>query len=182
MEIFNVIGTMTEERRIDETLSRTASVLHTFASIMVNCTNWTEQCLFSFLKLIYLKNIGKVYITFVDFNIKINNILEYVDRVIKLINKHYFNNQDINIMEKYLEIIIEKWTNEGLIFDNFPFKLFGCKDKLEFYIKYLDVCVPYLISVDNNQLNDIAKQLNMSDKEIIRVSWISPYYNLRTIF
>lgn len=50
---------MTEERRIDETISRTASVLHTFASISVNGPDWLEPCLFSLLKLIYLKNIGE---------------------------------------------------------------------------------------------------------------------------
>lgn len=51
-------GTISEERRIDETISRTASILQTFASILLNCTDWTEQCLFVFVKLIHLKNIG----------------------------------------------------------------------------------------------------------------------------
>lgn len=59
MEIFRVNENMTEERRIDETISRTASVLHIFGSISVNSSNWTEQCLFSLLKLVSLKNLGK---------------------------------------------------------------------------------------------------------------------------
>lgn len=73
-------------------------------------------------------------------------------------------------MERYLEVIFENFLNEGFIFDNFPFKLFNCQDKLDFLAKYLDICLPYLISIDLVQLNDIAKDLQISEKEIIAVS------------
>lgn len=98
------------------------------------------------------------------------SVLEYVDRAIKLINNHYFKNEDGNIMEKYLEVLFEKWMNEGLVFDNFPFKLFSCKDEREFYVKYFDVCVPHLICNDSKVLHNIAKQLQISEKEIVEVS------------
>lgn len=97
-------------------------------------------------------------------------VLEYVDRALKLISNHYFENQETNILEKYLEVILERWRKEGLIFDNFPFNQFGCKDKMDFFVKYFDVCVAHLICNDSKLVNDIANRLEISEKEIVAVS------------
>lgn len=96
--------------------------------------------------------------------------VENVDRVIKLINKYYYSDEEINVMEKYLDVLLENFLRQGYVFDNFPFKLFNCHDKLDFLTKYLDTCTPHLISKDIGQLRDIANHLKMSENQIIMVS------------
>lgn len=164
---------MTEERRIDETISRTASVLHLFGSILVNSSIWTEQCLFSLVKLISLKKIGMSY----EFNMCILTIinhvlfvLENVNTVLNLINNFYFNNEETNIIEKYLDYIMDRWLSEGLLIHHFPFEMFNCTDKHEFYSKYLDTCFLRLISNDKQDLIDVANHLGISETDILTVS------------
>lgn len=73
-------------------------------------------------------------------------------------------------MEKYLEVIIDKWLREGLPIDRFPFKIFNCDDKYEFFAKYLDICFLYVLSKDKQEIMDIVQQLNLEEKDILMVS------------
>ncbi|KAJ8933927.1 hypothetical protein NQ314_013683 [Rhamnusium bicolor] len=126
LKVFEVTGEITQERRTDEIISRTASVLHTFTSIILCCNSWIEECLFALVKLTYEKN-----------------------------------------LDKYLEYILEKWLNEAYIIDNFPFRLFQCETKFEFYLKYFEACVPLLIVTDRKDLVIVAKQMGFSEKDIV---------------
>lgn len=72
-------------------------------------------------------------------------------------------------MEKYLNYLLEKWLNEHFEVDNFPFKLFDCETKPEFYTKYFDTCVPLLIVTDRKDLITVAKEKGYNEKEIVQV-------------
>lgn len=57
--MFNVTGDITEQRRMDETMCRIASVIHTFTALMLSCDNWIEASILALMKLEYKKNLGE---------------------------------------------------------------------------------------------------------------------------
>nr|CAI5844505.1 unnamed protein product [Callosobruchus analis] len=140
----------TEEHIEDELISRRASVLQTFANIIIHCPEWIEECIYVMLKISAMKN------------------LESISQTLHIINKNLELPQDTNLMEKFLENILEKWTNEGLDFNRFLFQLFNCDSKSQFYKKYFDICVPFFIISDRKDLIDVAKQLRLSESDIVQ--------------
>ncbi|CAH1170506.1 unnamed protein product [Phaedon cochleariae] len=148
-KVFEVGAISTDERRTDEVICRTASVLHTFSGIIMNGNNWIEECLFGLMKISYEKGIDSI------------------DRILKVISKHLLGDANSNIMEKYLERLIERWLREGLQFDNFQFKLLKCDTKEAFYLKYFELCVPYLIVSDKKDLLSAAKQLQWTETKVV---------------
>ncbi|KAG5880543.1 hypothetical protein JTB14_026776 [Gonioctena quinquepunctata] len=149
LKVFQVAGEMTEERRIDEVISRTASVLHTFAGIILNCNKWIEECIFSLMKISFVKKIDSV------------------DKILKIVTRQLLGESDSNIMERFLDRIIEKWLQEGLNFEDFQFKLFSCETKAKFYVKYFESCVPFFIVNDRKDLIMAAKELGLSERAIV---------------
>lgn len=79
------------------------------------------------------------------------------------------NRSDKNILEKYIEYLIERWLLEGFSIDNFEFALFNCKSKAEFYVKYFENCVPFFMGTDRINLILAAKQLGYTEKDIVEV-------------
>ncbi|VEN39029.1 unnamed protein product [Callosobruchus maculatus] len=138
-----------EEHLEDELISRRASVLQTFANIIIHCPEWIEECIYVMLKISAMKNLGSL------------------SEVFLIINKNLKLPQDTNLMEKCLENILEKWTNEGLDFNRFLFQLFNCDSKSQFYKKYFDICVPFFIISDRKDLIDVAKQLKLTESDIV---------------
>ncbi|XP_018573379.1 serine-protein kinase ATM [Anoplophora glabripennis] len=152
LEVFEVSGEITQERRTDEIISRTASVLHSFSSLVL-CTNcWIEESLYVLVKLTYIKNLGSV------------------NKILDVINKYLYGEAETNCMEKYLDYLLEKWLTERRVIDNFPFKLLNCETKLEFYSKYFNTCIPLLIVTDRKDLITTAKEMGFSEKEIVQKS------------
>ncbi|KAJ8960033.1 hypothetical protein NQ318_009470 [Aromia moschata] len=149
LAVFELTGELTQERRTDEIITRTASVLHTFTSIILYCNSWIEECLFSLVKLTYRKNLGSV------------------DKVLEIINEHFCGKCETNCIEKYLEDILEKWLNEDYNIDVFPFKLFKCETKAEFYLKYFDICVPLFIIAERKDLIAVAQRLDLNEKDLV---------------
>ncbi|KAJ8917850.1 hypothetical protein NQ315_010763 [Exocentrus adspersus] len=150
--VFDVSGEITQERRTDEIICRTASVLHTFSTLIFCNTGWIEECLYALIKLKHVKNLGSV------------------KKILEIINNHLYGNNEDNCVEKYLDYILEKWMNEHLGINDFPFELFNCETKLEFYNKYFDTCIPILIIADRKDLITVAKDKNISEKEIVEKS------------
>ncbi|XP_023014307.2 serine/threonine-protein kinase tefu [Leptinotarsa decemlineata] len=152
LKVFNVEGELTQERRIDEVVSRTASVLHTFGGLILHCNKWIEECIVSLMKISYIKKIDSV------------------DKILRIISERLLGETGSNIVERFLERIIERWLNEGRSIDDFQFKLLNCSTKMEFYLKYFEKCVPFFIVSDRKDLISAAKELGLSEKAIVEIT------------
>ncbi|KAJ8978033.1 hypothetical protein NQ317_013561 [Molorchus minor] len=134
LEVFEITGELTQERQTDEIISRTASVLHTFISLVLRCNSWIEECLYTLVKLTFIKNLGSV------------------NKALEIINRHLCGKSETNCIEKYLEYILEKWLSEDCKIDSFPFTLFHCENKSEFYLNNFEICVPLLMVSERKDL------------------------------
>ncbi|XP_056641369.1 serine-protein kinase ATM isoform X1 [Diorhabda sublineata] len=139
--VFDVDGINTDERRADEIVSRTASVLLTFGDIATHCHNWIEESIYALMKIAHIKNIDSL------------------DKILNIINKRQFGGDAINILEKYVIYLIEKWVTDGYKFENFYYNLLNCSTKFEFYKKYFEQCAPFLILTESDDIMKVAEEL-----------------------
>ncbi|CAG9854398.1 unnamed protein product [Phyllotreta striolata] len=144
-----VTGSYTNQREMDETLCRTASVLLTFVNIVNNCDNWIEESLYSLIKISHVKNI------------------ENIKEALRIINKSKFGNVDSSILEKYLLHIMKKWFEDGYSFDEFPFNLLNCTDKFDFYRKHFDDYGYLIVLKAPDDLSSLANILTFTQEEIV---------------
>ncbi|CAG9773154.1 unnamed protein product [Ceutorhynchus assimilis] len=151
IQVFEVQGSLTDERRQDEMISRASSALYTFLCIIVNCNSWVEEALFALIKLEHSKKL---------YNISNGELLNKVFYALEL---HFGNKK---FMEKYLEIVLSKWIESGYNINDIQFNLLGCTDKKELYLKYFDTCLPILLKLDKNDLFAVAKEMKMSEKDV----------------
>lgn len=79
-------------------------------------------------------------------------------------------NEVNNLLETYLDYFIQNWLSENFSFEEFPFKLFSCENKNSFYLKYLDICLPYFIVTDRRDMLQAVSQLQLTEKDIVEVS------------
>ncbi|CAH1281056.1 unnamed protein product [Diabrotica balteata] len=150
VSVFNIDEITTNERRVDEVISRTASVLHTFGEIATNCDNWIEESMYSLMKIAYTKNIDSL------------------DKIIKIISKRKFQYTEGNILETYISYIVQKWCAEGYSFENFHYTLFNCSTKYEFFKKYFAECAPILMTTDAaDDIIKVAKELVATDMKLV---------------
>lgn len=59
VEVFNVVGHLSDERQIDESVTRTASALHTYATLMVSSGVFRQKSLFALLELVHNKKLNQ---------------------------------------------------------------------------------------------------------------------------
>ncbi|XP_028138214.2 serine-protein kinase ATM-like [Diabrotica virgifera virgifera] len=150
VSVFNIDEITTNERRVDEVISRTASVLLTFGEIATNCDNWIEESIYSLMKIAYTKNIDSL------------------DKIIKIINKRKFQDLESNILETYISYLIQKWCADGYSFENFQYTLFNCSTKYEFFKKYFSKCAPILMTTDAaDDIMKVAKELLATDTKLV---------------
>ncbi|CAH2005984.1 unnamed protein product [Acanthoscelides obtectus] len=150
LKVVGMACSSSEEHKEDEMISRRASVLQTFANIIIYCPEWIEECIYAMLKISVMKKLGSL------------------SQIFCIINQNLKLPQDTNLMEKYLENILEKWASEDLDMNQFQFHLFGCETKSHFYKKYFDICVPLFITSDRKDLIEVARQLKLSENDIVQ--------------
>ncbi|XP_050307938.1 serine-protein kinase ATM isoform X2 [Anthonomus grandis grandis] len=151
VDLFEVEGELTEERRIDEVIFRACSALYTFLSVIIGCNSWIEESLFCIIKLEHSKGL---------FNVLNGELMQKVFRCLK----NYFNSEDF--MEPYVETLLNKWINLGYNLNDFQFRMLGCSDKKTLYVKHFDTCLPLLLKIDRNDLFAAAKSLNLTEKQV----------------
>lgn len=79
--------------------------------------------------------------------------------------QNHFGSEDF--MKQYVENILGKWINLGYDINKFQYRILGCADKIDLYIKYFDICLPLLLRRDRNDLFAAAKQLKMTEKDVL---------------
>ncbi|XP_044756174.1 serine-protein kinase ATM isoform X2 [Coccinella septempunctata] len=126
-KIFEVEGNLTNERQIDEIVSRSASALHVLSSIVITSHQWRENALFVLFKIIYKRR------------------LDCFPKVLKMISQYLNLKNESVLLEKYSNGILRRWLNEDLGLDDFLFSLFGCDNMKDFYEKNMNEILPYLI-------------------------------------
>ncbi|CAH0564561.1 unnamed protein product [Brassicogethes aeneus] len=134
----------------DDIANINATVLLMFARLMLSCTFWIEEYLLCLMKLIQVVN------------------LQSVDKILTTVSLKLTNSKSQNnFLESNLPNLIEKWINQGNKLGQFPYKLLNCLNEIQFYKKYIHICVPFLIKDDAQGLKQAADELNTSQENLI---------------
>ncbi|CAH1112513.1 unnamed protein product [Psylliodes chrysocephalus] len=149
LAVFEVSGEITQQRRTDEVMCRAASVLLTFVNIITSSDNWIKDSLYNLLKISCLRGI------------------EQIDRALNIINKRKYGEEDFNILEKYVLYLVKKWLDEGHSFNDFPFKLFKCETKFDFYRTYFEDCAYFLIMREQDDFKKLCEKLELTEEQVI---------------
>lgn len=72
-------------------------------------------------------------------------------------------------MEKYVDNLLTNWLNLGYDINSFEYRLLDCKDKIDMYMKYFDICLPLLLSTDKIALLEAASRLGMNETQVLEV-------------
>jgi hypothetical protein len=75
----------------------------------------------------------------------------------------------LQFLEKYVVALVNRWKIYGV--DSFPFQIFNCTTKIEFYTKYWTRLAPVIIENDASSLNEVAVGLGAPLREIVEVSF-----------
>ncbi|CAH0564566.1 unnamed protein product [Brassicogethes aeneus] len=138
----------------DDIANRNATVLLMFARLMLSCTFWMEEYLLCLLKLIQFEIFS-----------------ESVDKILTTVSLKLTNSKSQNyFLENNLPNLIEKWINQGNKLGQFPYKLLNCSNEIQFYKKYIHICVPFLIKYDAHGLKKAAEELNTEKNVIIQAT------------
>lgn len=153
VEVFTVEGNLSPECQTDETVTRTASVLYTFASIMIANRCWIFESFFALLELTKDKHLNS-------------------DLIVKLLGKvsKQFGFEKLEVfLNLYFEEILIRWHSKRAIRD-FPYIIFECSTEKEFYEKYLCFVVPLMIkNGDVEAINKLTQLVEKSEVEIVEV-------------
>ncbi|XP_008191052.1 serine-protein kinase ATM isoform X2 [Tribolium castaneum] len=149
LKIFEIEGNVNRERLIDETVTRSATVLHLYASIMLASHFWIEEALFTLLKIVCDKNLD----------------LNQVERVIEMVAKQLGFTSALNFLEEYLVGLVNSWKSFDM--DKFPFRLYDCDSKINFYSKYWTVLAPLIIEQNQNDFQQVALYLEKTPQKLI---------------
>ena len=153
VEVFTIEANPSPEYQTDETVTRTASVLYTFTSIMTANRSWILESFFALLELVKDKHL--------NFNL-----------MVKLLGKvsKQFGFEKLEVfLNLYFEEILIRWHSKRAIQD-FPYIIFECKTEKEFYDKYLCIVVPLMTqNGDVEAINNLAQLLEKTDVEIAEV-------------
>ncbi|XP_044260658.1 serine-protein kinase ATM isoform X2 [Tribolium madens] len=149
LKLFEIEGNVTQERVIDETVTRSTTVLHLYASIMLASHLWIEEALFALLKIFCDKKLD----------------LSQVGRVIEMVAHKLGFNSGLNFLERYLVGLVNSWKNFDM--NRFPYGLYNCDSKIEFYTKYWTFLAPLIIEEDINDLNQVALNLGKTPQKLI---------------
>lgn len=95
--------------------------------------------------------------------------LEQIDRALNIINKRKYGEEDSNILEKYVLYLVKKWLDEGHSFNDFPFKLFKCETKFDFYRTYFEDCAYFLIMREQDDFKKLCEKLELTEEQVIEV-------------
>lgn len=177
--MFEIERNPNEERKVDETVTRCSSVLHTFASVMVTSYLWIHEALFTMLKIVVERNISKSYFfkKIYVLNVFLKSDLEQVNKVVLMVAQKLGFESSLRFLEAYLDILYIKWTD----LDNFPYHIFNCGSKVEFYGNYWNILAPFVMTYDKQALQIIAEFLRKSPNDLVEVSWVR-FRNLKFLF
>ncbi|KAB0793612.1 hypothetical protein PPYR_13232 [Photinus pyralis] len=153
-EVFNVKGNITNERKIDESVTRTASVLHTFVAIISVNSIFRREALFRLIQLVNEKNLNT------------DSTLQILDMVAKLLNI----SDSTLLLSSNLDYLISLWRSHNLPLAQFPYGLFACNSLESFCFKYKHLLVPVLL--ENLPLFDKV----CVDFKISKVDILKDYY------
>ncbi|CAH1112514.1 unnamed protein product [Psylliodes chrysocephalus] len=112
---------------------------------------------------------ASVLLTFVNIITSSDNWIKdkQIDRALNIINKRKYGEEDFNILEKYVLYLVKKWLDEGHSFNDFPFKLFKCETKFDFYRTYFEDCAYFLIMREQDDFKKLCEKLELTEEQVI---------------
>ncbi|KAL3277396.1 hypothetical protein HHI36_012745 [Cryptolaemus montrouzieri] len=110
-KIFEVEGSLTRERKVDEAVTRSAVVLQLLSSITIVSDRWREESLFALLKVVHKRR------------------LEPFAKVLNMVSTRLSLENEIVFLEKYFTVLLRRWIHDGLSF--MPFLIVFDKESLD---------------------------------------------------
>ncbi|GJQ73706.1 hypothetical protein Trydic_g14041 [Trypoxylus dichotomus] len=139
------VHSLNRERNIDETVARTSSVLHTYASLIVSSSLWRSKLLYFLIQLACDKKIDTSFL---------HEILDLVAADLKFCDRK-------ELLGSYTDYLLYEWNNDGRNMSEFPRDILGYSSDADFYEKYANVIIPLLIvKGDVDSIKKISIYLN----------------------
>ncbi|KAK4874732.1 hypothetical protein RN001_014092 [Aquatica leii] len=152
-EVFNVSGVLSEDHKVDETLTRTSSALHTFAAVISANANFRGQGLFSLFQLVQEKELN------LDLTTK---ILEMVANYLKITST-------CELIKLNLNYLISHWKSNKLDIRQFPYTLLGCTSLKQFCSKYMQSLISVLLTNDLSLFEETCAEYKLPKEELLKM-------------
>lgn len=163
---------LSEERKIDETVTRTASVMHTYGMIMAISGIWRRKALLALLQILHKRklNVGKYFSAKnKDKNLQIH-FEDTLRKTLKEVAGYLGFTNTFEFLKNYLGCLLERWYKMTESLDEFPFSIIDCATEREFYLLGLNYIVPLLVQEEDlGSLTSVASVLGVNTKELLEV-------------
>lgn len=168
------VGTvdLSEERKIDETVTRTASVMHTYGIIMAISGIWRRKALLALLQISYKRklDVGELFFEKTQAHKRNDEILDTFRKTLKEVAGYLGFSNTFEFLKNYLGFLLEDWYKMTGSLDEFPFSILDCTSEREFCLLVLHFIVPLLAQEENvESLTRIASIIGISSKELVEV-------------
>nr|CAD7589957.1 unnamed protein product [Timema genevievae] len=153
MESFVVEGDLSREEKIDEGANRTASAMHTMATMVVVCPAWRRKALFMIFQLVHEKNIS----------------FELVCKVLRLVGEHLKLQECSQLVKVNASYLVHHWMEQEYQLQKFPWQLMGCVSITQFYRQYKDIIVPILLQREEEEetLTHVSQKVGKNVRELV---------------
>ncbi|XP_063244550.1 serine-protein kinase ATM [Bacillus rossius redtenbacheri] len=152
MESFVVDDNLSPSEMAEEGVNRTASALHTVASLIVASPAIHRKALYFFVELIHKK--------------KINLVL--AAKVLRLIGGYFKLKDATELLKLQLKYCLHHWLKGGFQLKDFPYKLIGYNLLLHFYNNHKNVLVPSVLKhEDDTALNEMAQRMGCTVSHLV---------------
>ncbi|KAF5282895.1 hypothetical protein FQR65_LT14172 [Abscondita terminalis] len=152
-EVFNVDCVLSEDRKIDESVTRTSSSLHTFAAIIAVNVNFRRQALFSLLQLVQDKGLN------LDLTIK---ILDMVAKYLNMTNAS-------KLIKSNLNYLMSQWKVHNLDVSQFPYAILECNSLIQFCSKYMQSLASVMLTKDLKLFDEACAECRLPRLEILKI-------------
>ncbi|XP_022917596.2 serine-protein kinase ATM [Onthophagus taurus] len=152
-EVFVITEKLNEDSVIDENVSRTSSVLHTYCSLIFTNSIWRTKFLYSLLSLILDKKL--------DMNLS--------QRALNLLAEDLNYKSIYEFIDKHISYILSQWYLNRKSLDTFPYGLTGCDSYQHFCKNYMKVIVPLQL---NENIEEICNVIGNNKREIFEICFV----------
>ncbi|CAG2061751.1 unnamed protein product, partial [Timema podura] len=146
-------GDLSREEKIDEGANRTASAMHTMATMVVVCPAWRRKALFMIFQLVHEKNIS----------------FELVCKVLRLVGEHLKLQECSQLVKVNASYLVHHWMEQEYQLQKFPWQLMGCVSITQFYRQYKDIIVPILLQREEEEetLTHVSQKVGKNVRELV---------------
>ncbi|XP_033125672.1 serine-protein kinase ATM-like [Anneissia japonica] len=138
----------------DEFHNRSSALLHMLATIAKSSVISQKKTVFALVQTVKLNSLATTHIS----------------RVISSIAFSLKYPSPLDFLLSHLGFLISQWLDVGYHVFDFPYQLFNCNTRAEFFTKYHHCIIPFLVMCCNNleDVDSISKEIQTTTKQLLQ--------------